>query len=234
MKKVLRFWWGSRLSDMSVNRHRCYRSIIKNSKIRNIEMISLDNYHQYEVAEHPIHPAFPYLSVVHQSDYLRVYISYFHGGGWTDVKYCDTDWNQYFDMLEARPDKDGIGYRVMYAMGGKFELWPDDYHHAMCIDMQQFIFKPKSVIFKEYLKCVEDTLDQHLEQLKRYPGHVHPYICKDNDSNEWLPDHLRNYPYPLNWLEISQHFYNCQVPHLEKVMYGMPFHHNAFTGHNHR
>lgn len=79
--RVLSLWWGGKISKMSKNRHTCYRSILKNSKVKKIQVLTPENYKSYEVEEHPIHSAFPYLSEVHQGDYLRTYMTYFYGGG---------------------------------------------------------------------------------------------------------------------------------------------------------
>jgi len=235
MDRVLRFYWGGPISSMSENRRNCYRSIFKNSRIKNIEVITPDNFRTYEVAEHPIHPAFEYLSQVHQSDYMRVYVTYFHGGGWTDVKYCDSNWNQYFDLLEQNPNKDGIGHREMIIANGEYRTHNDNHPAAWCLAMSSFIFVPRSVIFKDYLTMMENILSNKLDQLKQYPGHVHPMVCVDNHQHyTHFPEELRDYKYPLRWMEISECFFTAQVPYLEKVMYGMPPAHNFMTGHNHR
>lgn len=234
MDKVLRFWWGNEVSSMSSNRHKCYRSIIRNCGIKKIEMITPQNYKQYEVPEHPMHPAFPYLTEVHQSDYIRIYVTYFYGGGWTDVKYCDSNWNQYFELLDQHNDKEGIGCKILEFYDGKYQHLPTGHVHEPVLGMQQFIFKPKSLIFKDYLLAVESYLSEHLEDLRINPGTLHPYLCKDNMSNNWIPANLANYKYPLTWLGISEFFYNSQLKYLDKIMYGMPVPHNIYTGHDHR
>lgn len=238
MSRVLRFWWGGKISEMSKNRHACYRSILKNSKVKQIEILTPDNYRSYEVVEHPIHRAFPYLSAVHQGDYLRAYITYFYGGGWTDIKYCDYNWNPYFDLLDKHLDKIGIGTRIMVIKNGVYVYHePDDVifgKHANCISMAHFIFRKRTDLFEEYLTIVDSYLDKKLEQLKKYPGSVHPLICKDNHQHETLPDHLREYPYPLKWLELSEVFHHVQLPYLDKIMQGMPIFHTHITGYSHR
>jgi len=235
MKRVLRFWWGNKLSTMSANRKKCYRSIVRNSGIKHLELITPDNYQQYQVTDHPIHPAFEYLSEVHKSDYLRAYIGYHYGGGWTDIKYIDHDWNCYFDLLEANPDRVGIGCREMIIRDGQYTFHADDYVHSWCIAMSHFIFRSHSAVFQRYLAAIDSRLDQIQDQLKQYPGHVHPMVCLDNHQHYTaFPDHLRDYKYPLRWMEISGYFFVAQMPDLGQIMYGMPEAHNFTTGHNHR
>jgi hypothetical protein len=235
MEKILRFWWGNNLFDMSENRHRCYRSIIKNSGIKKIEMITPQNYKNYQVLEHPIHEGFNYLSAVHKSDYLRAYVTYHYGGCWTDVKYIDHDWNKYFDILEKNTDKIGIGCREMIVRNEEYTFHDKNYIHYPCIGMTHFIFKQKTEVFKNYITNIDNRLTEILDELKKYPGDVHPMVCKDNHIHHTsFPDHLRNYNYPLHWMEISGYFFNAQLPYIDKIMYGMPISHNFMTGYNHR
>lgn len=237
MKRVLRFWWGDTdIGTMSENRKKCYKSIIRNSGIQHIEMITPGNYQRYEVAEHPIHPAFRYLSAVHQSDYLRAYVTYYHGGGWTDVKYIDHDWNQYFDLLESNPDKMGIGYQEMIIDGqGRYRVHDPEYPDYRCLAMSHFIFRPRTPIFQTYISWIDKKLDTVMDELVKYPGTVHPMVCSDNHLHYTaFPEHLRNYPYPLTWMGLSELFFGAQHPYLDHIMYGMPPAHNFVTGHNHR
>ncbi len=54
--------------------------------------------------EMPIHKAFPYLSLVHKSDFLRIYLMYNYGGAYTDVKHFHYDIEPYIQKLEDSPD----------------------------------------------------------------------------------------------------------------------------------
>lgn len=234
MQRILRFWWGNKLSTMSPDRHRCYRSIIRNSGIAKIEMITPDNYKDYEVEGYPIHPAFQYLSEVHKSDYLRAYVTYHHGGCWTDVKYIDHDWNIYFDMLDNAPDKMGIGYQEMIIMNGEYRIHDPSNIHYRCLSMGHFIFREKTPIFENYISLIDKHLDGIVSELEKYPGTVHPLACLDNHQHSNFPEHLRSYPYPITWMGISWYFFHTQLPYIDRIMYGMPPSHNFMTGFNHR
>jgi hypothetical protein len=60
------------------------------------------------VAGHPLHPAFPYLSAVHQADHQQTYVMHFHGGGYSD-KAATGSWTDAFDRL-AYSGLLGAGY----------------------------------------------------------------------------------------------------------------------------
>lgn len=61
--------------------------------------------------EYPLHKAFEFLSAVHKSDYLRSYLLYHYGGGYSDVKHFHYDMLPFFKQLEEGPaDKYAVGY----------------------------------------------------------------------------------------------------------------------------
>lgn len=231
MKKIVRFWWEGKFSD---NRRMCIKSMYKNIGVK-LEHICLKNYKDYEVSEHPIHPAFEYLTSVHQGDYMRAYITYFHGGGWADVKYYDYNWNQYFETLE-NSDKDGIGCRIAEVLNGEYKIISEDRWAYNFLSMAHFIFKPKSIIFKDYLERIEKILDEKFDALKENPG-VHPYLAKQGEYGWdplWVPEEYRDHKYPLGWLEISEQFYHSQYAYQNRTIFKMPIPHNHMTGFNHR
>lgn len=228
---VIRFFWDG---PMTSTRRDYIKSITANSQIKRIEMITTKNYRDYEVPEHPINPAFELLTAPHKSDYMRVYVTYYHGGGWADVKYCNWDWRPFFETLEQHPDKDGIGYREVVVTNNGYQHWPDDYYHSWCLGMAHFIFRPRSSIFKHYLNHAEIIINRSRDQLQQYPG-IHPYLCSDNHTvKNIVPDQFKDYAYPLRWLEISEGFFPAQCTAIDRVMYGMPVYNSVVTGHNHR
>lgn len=242
MKRILRFWWGNDISTMNKNRKSCYESILQNSGIEQVEMITPSNYKQYEVEDHPFHEAFEYLSEVHKGDYLRAYITYHFGGCWTDVKYIEHDWNQYFDLLEKNPDKWGIGFQEMIIdpVTHAYRTHNSDHPHVKCISMIHFIFREKTPLFFDYITRIEYKLNQKIDLLRQNPGSVHPYICSDKLTNLGvkfhIPEHLKEYEYPFGWTELSGTFFHVQSKPgvLDKIMYGMPPANNWTTGYNHR
>lgn len=60
----------------------------------------------------PLPEAFQYLSDVHKSDVLRIYLMHHYGGGWSDIKANRVDWSPYFDLFDDS-DVWAVGYREM-------------------------------------------------------------------------------------------------------------------------
>src|SRR5690606_1936777 len=70
------FWTGN--NELTENRLRCLESIKKNSGVPFV-LVTPGNLEEYIVNEHPLHPAYEYLSLIHRSDYLRCYFMHHHG-----------------------------------------------------------------------------------------------------------------------------------------------------------
>lgn len=96
---------------MSANRARCLDALVRTNKSVNVVVVTLDNLDDFVVVGHPLHPAFGYLSAVHQSDYLRGYFMHHHGGGYSDVKEPSDDWASAFDRIENDPRIWIVGYQ---------------------------------------------------------------------------------------------------------------------------
>lgn len=101
----------------------------------------------------PFHPAYPYLSAVHRSDYLRAYLMHFHGGGYSDIKsYMQGSWVAAFREMDARPE--------MYL----------SWRHPGCA----MIGRPHTELTRRWYAEVCRRLDVHLPALRAYPGRPSP------------------------------------------------------------
>ncbi|GAA1172504.1 hypothetical protein GCM10009584_11800 [Ornithinimicrobium humiphilum] len=69
-----------------------------------VRLVTPANLHEVVLPEHPLHPAYEFLSLNHRSDYLRAYLLYHHGGAYTDIKTLRTSWAPAFARLRGRPD----------------------------------------------------------------------------------------------------------------------------------
>lgn len=47
-----------------------------------------------------MHKAFRLLTPMHRGDYLKAYLMYNYGGGYSDIKHMHMSWLPYFRMLE--------------------------------------------------------------------------------------------------------------------------------------
>jgi hypothetical protein len=215
--RIIRYFWDGELTPNRIH----HLGILERNSGVPLEKMSTDNMKSYEIAGDPIHPAFEYLNPSHKSDYARAYVTYHYGGGYTDVKNCPSDWNQYFNALESS-GKDGIGTRLVENINGKLQspFSETDIRYNF-IGVNTFIFKKYSPVLKKWIEHNNNTLDKHFDMLKKYPGSVHPYVSADAKLYRWVPDHLLDYQYPLIWMELAGHFYWAQADSQDTTMLGM-------------
>lgn len=105
---VYQCWTGT--NPMSEDRRACFEQGVRNIEVP-VTLVTPENLHEFVVPEHPLHPAYEYLTPTQKSDYLRVYIPHFHGGGYADIKWFtkDNNWNHAFDILDSDPEVDVVG-----------------------------------------------------------------------------------------------------------------------------
>jgi hypothetical protein len=165
------------------------------------------------VRDHPIHPAYAYLSPVHRADYLRPYILHHHGGGYSDIKHQTASW---------LPAVGGILRSRWLLRGGYREIrggTPRIQHHlvngrqyiltkpsprfaaaavtnAMRLTFPvrigncAFYFKPGSTYTRAWLAVVERRLDILLPKLRQNPARYPRDKAEDGNG----------YPVPWSWL----------------------------------
>jgi hypothetical protein len=182
------FWMGK--DRMNENRNKCYLSL-KNSEL-NIILITPDNLDEYIIE--PLHIGFKYLSEVHKSDYLRSYFMYFHGGGYSDIKYTNKSWVDSINMLHLNNDILVVGYKELIYGVPKIE---DDNINNLCqtnwhklIGNDAYIFKKKTVIADEWYKKTQQKMDEKYSELVKFPSKNIRQIYTDE------------YKYPFRWAEL--------------------------------
>ena len=89
--------WTGR-NAMSADRSAALQSLMLNIGCP-VVLLTPDTLTNWVLPEHPLHPAYPYLSLTHKADYLRVYMMYHHGGGYTDIKRVTRNWRPLFEAL---------------------------------------------------------------------------------------------------------------------------------------
>jgi len=176
-------WMGE--NDMSYQRREALNSIVENSGVK-VELVMLDNLKKY--IEEPIHPAFPYLSTVHQSDYFRAYLLNGHGGGYMDVKFCSGSWAESFRDFYASKYQI-VGYKELEKkcvarVGGKEYVELRNNYHKL-IGCGAYIARP-SDFTRKWMERVNALLDRKYEKLKQNRGN----LLGDNRG------------YPLAWTEL--------------------------------
>ena len=160
---------------------------------------------KWELPEAPFHPALPYLSATHVSDYLRAYLMHHYGGGYSDVKFTYKHWDEAFATLE-QSDAFAIGYPVenpeAVAVSPAFpnrdaalaEFRTD---YRAFLSNCAFIFRRDTEFTREWYRRTVEILDSKLELVKANPAR-HPRDFKGTV----LPDGSIS-QYPIEYIEIA-------------------------------
>lgn len=158
--KIFVCWTGD--NEMGDSRRESLQRIIEDNPEFEVIVVTADNYRDFEVPEHPLHPAYEKLSYVHRSDYLRSYLMYHYGGVYTDIKMLSKPWagvvsalNQTY-LWAAGPGE--ISSRNVSPASGKLGL-QQRIHWRSILWQSAFAFKPGTPLAKEWLEEVERRLD---------------------------------------------------------------------------
>ncbi len=166
------FWTGD--NEMSENRKKGYESLVKSSGVE-VKLITPQNLNDYILPDHPLHNAYDNLSLVHKSDYLRCYFMHFHGGGYSDIKTNNNNWENSFNKIISE-NKWLLGYSELDGMGtGKGQGVIDDdlfYYYKSCIGTGGFICRSNTKFTAEWYTELNKRMDGFEEELKKFPGDV--------------------------------------------------------------
>ena len=206
--KVYMFWTNN-TGGLTPNR---IRSINQFSKVSGAEVVLVTNknLHKYILPEHPVHPAYRYLSAVHRSDYLRTYFMHFHGGGYSDIKMTTGSWVSSFEKLN-NSEKMIIGYKEIKA---KDIAGPPDLQSKWMylIGNGAYICKPNTKLTKEWYTNMIKILDYKLPRLQRFPA----MYSRDHAEKS------RN-KYPIKWTEIlGSIFHPLCYKYKSEILYTLP------------
>ena len=205
------FWEGKDIDDyMSDSRKKCYYSLVKNSGCK-VTLVTAEDLYSYELPGYPVHEGYKYLSSTHKSDYARSYLMRHYGGGYSDIKNCEFDWNPFFAQLESS-DKDFVSYAEKSHWDCGYELAGTVFSEIGGNGM--FIFKKNSLTAKLWYEEVQRKMDDVLEDLKLNPG---TNLTRDQIKN-------CSTGYPLRWAEIQgELFHKVQYENLGRSLLTMPY-----------
>jgi hypothetical protein len=188
-------WTGD--EQMSDDRLRALWTIFRTTGCA-VAFLNRDTLGDWVKPEHPLHPAWPYLSATHKADYLRCYLMHHYGGGYTDIKTTSQSWGTFFDQL-AQSDKLALGYQELAHGVAPVEGPLGDElrrSYADLIGLCAFIFRRGTPLTAAWLARTEALLDRKLPELRRHPA-IHPL----DRAGILLPDGTPS-PYPLKWTEL--------------------------------
>lgn len=188
MYRIYCAWTGS--NPMPPKRLECFQKLTHTTECE-IVCITPHNLDQFILPEHPLHPAYPYLSETHKADYLRCYLMHFYGGGWSDIKLQSGSWKSAFDDLMRDDRTIANGYATSDG-----HVIPSCRHESTSvIGSAAFLFKPNTEFTQQWYITLMRVLDERLESLKQNPAR-HPQAAAWDRQG-----------YPLEWSEILGDIY---------------------------
>ncbi len=198
------FWTGDNI--MSKNRLESIKNLETVTEC-NVILIKKNDIDKYIIKEHPLHPAFKYLSETHKADYLRTYFMHFYGGGYSDIKKTSGSWKEAFEKLK-KSDKFICGYREVED-GVAYKPLQNEW--SKLIGNCAYIVKPQSPLTTEWYNEMIKLLDTKLEKLK------------NNPSSETQNSLEKGSGYPIAWAEmLGNIFHRVIYNYLDKIYYDLP------------
>jgi hypothetical protein len=201
------FWTGK--NEMSAQRKECMDFINNNAGCK-ITLVTPDNLDSFILPDQPLHEAYTYLSETHKSDYLRTYFMHFLGGGYTDIKKFEGNWNKAFDDIIARDD---------IFLNGYHEKSPDDVagdERSKSLWAQlpangAYIVRPGTEFTERWYTRMVEVLNSKLEALKKNPS-TNPQATPQTSPG-----------YPIEWAEILGRIYHTlSCDYLDKFLFTVP------------
>ncbi|MCC5937657.1 MAG: hypothetical protein JJU34_10265 [Lunatimonas sp.] len=194
-------------------------------------LVTKESFYHLEKAGSPIHPAFRYLSAVHQSDYVRSYLWHHYGGAWHDVKATEVNflptWEEFLDpsvYLVGRPEAKGGAAKIADPEGRWMpKLWKD------LVSVIAWIGRPHTSFSFEMMENLNHYLDQQLEALANAPA-LHPREKKIETKNFLIKELKQKYyrlsgrspGYPLPWTLFGNIFHPLNYKYKEHVSIKLP------------
>jgi len=224
-RTIFMLWLG----DEVMNENRI--ASLNNLSKYNVKLITKDNIDEYILKDYPLHPAYNYLSTVHKSDYLRCYLMYHYGGGYSDVKSIEINWDACFDKMDQCKHIMMMGVKTIYGHTyAGIEEWDETMKHNILSNMDRlfymgyFICRAKTPIVIEWYNELHARLDRYLPILIDNPatftrecfspGHGCAF-----DRPIWEnPNVSITTNYPISWnILLAQILYPLQYKYLNSI-----------------
>lgn len=221
---IFTIWFGTIYTD---NRDKQFQSIVKNSGCKVIN-INENNIH---LLDHPLHKSFTYLSSIHKADYLRCYLMYHYGGGYSDLKGTEGSWVHCFETLENNENLYAIGYRCDgipskkdSGQGYSVELSKKLIKNKNnIIGVGFFIFKKNNSLIDEWFLKLNEKLDFFYDKLKENPAKYDRETACGCPGPVWEKEATLSTNYPIHWNTILGYIlYPIYLNHIKHIKLGIP------------
>ena len=208
-RRIFCFWTGT--NEMSENRKKCMDDLIAKSGCT-VVLVKPDNLSSYILKDHPLHPAYEYLSETHKSDFLRTYFMHLHGGGYSDIKKPTGDWNKAFDDIIGNKEIIINGYHEP-SIGGVAGDEETKSHWKEIPGNCAYIIRPRTEFTEKWYSTLISLLDSKLEALKQNPS-KHPRAGFTPDISPG---------YPIKWAEmLGDIFHPLTCKYRHKILFTVP------------
>lgn len=204
--------------DMSDNRFRALKTLVDNIGVPVI-MITNNNLQSFVKSDYPLHEGFKYLTGNHKSDYLRSYLLHHYGGGYHDIKFRTSSWDDQWDKF-INNDTWIVGRKeykerwIGYSPGMKHI----QKEHNKLVTMGWIICRPYTKYTYSLSKALEATLDKHLPSLIKYPAQIPRGYYPDKPYEPVPPN-----SYPLRWLEMmGEKSHEIMLKYTSNICFGLP------------
>ncbi|MCL6258251.1 hypothetical protein M3O96_04080 [Aquiflexum sp. TKW24L] len=238
-KVIWGYWAGG---SMNASRSKSFEILLANIGVT-VCLVNKENVTDFVDKKYPLHPAFEYLSAVHQSDYLRAYLLHHYGGGWHDIKATlmnyEKVWGHFSDpniYLVGKPEVKG-GPAKVFDKDGR---WMPDYWSDL-VSAIAWVGRPNTPLSHDLIKNMEAHLDANFELLKQNPG-VHPREKKLEASNPITKLFKtidfrfkgKNPNYPLVWTFFGDFFHPLNYLYKNHISNQLPVDEKKNAGIYHR
>jgi hypothetical protein len=207
MENTIYCFW-SEYNPISEQRKECLKQLAEVSEC-NVILVTPENLNNYLLPEHPLHPAYQYLSAVHKADYLRTYFMNFIGGGYSDIKRTSHSWKGLFDELLKSDNKWILGYKEIEG-GVGYAPAVNEWH--LLVGNCAYICKKNTPLTNKWYNEMIKLLDERYDKLRQNPAR-HPR------------DYLGCYgsKYPLEWNELlGRIFHRVCYEYKDKLLNTLP------------
>lgn len=215
------FWFDGLMNE---NRIRSFELMKTNLGVP-VCLVTKENIHEFILPDYPLHPAFQFLSDVHKSDYLRIYLLHHYGGAWHDIKPTRVNYSRVWDEF-ANPDVYFVGRAEIkggpakvFDRAGKWmpDCWAD------LVACGWWVGRPGTALTLEMFQNINLFLDQNFEALKKYPAQT-PFDKKKKSFLSRLPFfHIEEKGYPLEWTVFGNIFHPLNYKYRSHVKNTLPF-----------
>jgi len=196
-----------------------------------IALVGPENIAAFILADHPLHQAFPCLSIVHRSDYIRAYLLHFYGGAWHDIKATEVSFADCWEQFQA-PNLFLIGRPELPKGAAAVQLSPGRYigdHWQDLVAVPAWIGRPQTPLSRDIYRELIQLLDDNLAALQKYPAR-HAREKKIHRKNIFQELFVqikclctgRNPNYPLDWTVFGNIFHPAVYRYRDHIARNLP------------